>query len=49
MCFRGHNENTPTRLAQDAKQLIERCRTKDPKRRPTMEDVVKEMETWSLT
>ncbi|KAM6499298.1 hypothetical protein JOM56_004806 [Amanita muscaria] len=46
VCFDGHNENTPKRLVNSARQLIKRCRGK---RRPTMEDIVKEMETWKLT
>ncbi|KIL60410.1 hypothetical protein M378DRAFT_168146 [Amanita muscaria Koide BX008] len=50
VCFGGHNEDTPNHgLVEDTRQLIERCRAADPKRRPTMEDVVKEMETWNLT
>ncbi|KAM6499292.1 hypothetical protein JOM56_004800 [Amanita muscaria] len=49
VCFRGHNENTPNHLVDDASQLIKRCRAKDPKSQPTMDDVVKEMETWNLT
>ncbi|KIL60421.1 hypothetical protein M378DRAFT_920865 [Amanita muscaria Koide BX008] len=49
VCFRGHNENTPNHLVEDASQLIERCRAMDLKSQPTMEDVVKEMETWNLT
>ncbi|KAM6499341.1 hypothetical protein JOM56_004849 [Amanita muscaria] len=49
VCFDGHSENAPSQLVDDARQLIERCRAKDPKSRPTMEDVVKEMETWNLT
>ncbi|KIL60384.1 hypothetical protein M378DRAFT_919205 [Amanita muscaria Koide BX008] len=44
-----HNEKQSNRLFKDARQLIERCRAEDPKSRPTMEDVVKEMETWSLS
>ena len=50
MCFQGRNENLSNRLVEDARQLIERCRVKDPERpEPTMKDVVKEMETWDLT
>ncbi|KAM6491571.1 hypothetical protein JOM56_012963 [Amanita muscaria] len=49
MCFDGHNEDTRNRLFDDARELVERCRAEDLKRRPTMEDVVKEMETWNLT
>ncbi|KIL60412.1 hypothetical protein M378DRAFT_920208 [Amanita muscaria Koide BX008] len=49
VCFDGHNENTPKRLVDDARQLIKRCRAEHPKRQPAMEDVVKEMETWNLT
>ncbi|KIL63744.1 hypothetical protein M378DRAFT_164198 [Amanita muscaria Koide BX008] len=47
--FDGDNENLPNRLVEDAIQLIGRCRVKDLKSRPTMENVVKEMETWNLT
>ncbi|KIL60406.1 hypothetical protein M378DRAFT_168138 [Amanita muscaria Koide BX008] len=49
VCFRGDDENTSHRLVGDARRLIERCRAEDLKSRPTMEDVVKEMETWNLT
>ncbi|KAM6499590.1 hypothetical protein JOM56_005098 [Amanita muscaria] len=49
VCFRRHKKNRPNRLVEDATQLIKRCRAEDPKSRPTMEDVVKEMETWDLT
>ncbi|KIL60389.1 hypothetical protein M378DRAFT_919280 [Amanita muscaria Koide BX008] len=47
VCFGGHNENFHSRLGEPALQLIERCR--DSQSRPTMEDVIKEMETWNLT
>ncbi|KIL61761.1 hypothetical protein M378DRAFT_166556, partial [Amanita muscaria Koide BX008] len=46
--FHGPKENLPDRLVEDAKQLIERCRAEYPASQPTMEDVVKEMETWDL-
>ncbi|KIL59135.1 hypothetical protein M378DRAFT_15007, partial [Amanita muscaria Koide BX008] len=46
VCFGGHNENLPNLLVEPAMQLIKRCHAKD---RPTMKDVVKEMETWNLT
>ncbi|KIL59143.1 hypothetical protein M378DRAFT_275298 [Amanita muscaria Koide BX008] len=57
VCFEGCNANLSNRLVKDASnrlindamQLIERCRAKDSKSRPTMEDVVQEMETWGLT
>ncbi|KIL57938.1 hypothetical protein M378DRAFT_356572 [Amanita muscaria Koide BX008] len=49
VCFAGYNGRRSDRLVKDASQLIERCRSEDPKSRPTMEDVVKEMETWSLS
>ncbi|KIL57329.1 hypothetical protein M378DRAFT_395786 [Amanita muscaria Koide BX008] len=53
VCF--GDENTlkqyllPSRVKEDSRQLIERCRALDWKSRPTMKDVVKEMETWKLT
>ncbi|KIL61213.1 hypothetical protein M378DRAFT_167195 [Amanita muscaria Koide BX008] len=34
------------KIRDDAWQLIQRCCAKDPKRRPTMDDVVREMEAW---
>ncbi|KIL65365.1 hypothetical protein M378DRAFT_10768 [Amanita muscaria Koide BX008] len=49
VCFDDNNESLPHHLVKDARQLIERCRAEDPKSRPTMENVVKEMETWNLT
>ncbi|KIL63733.1 hypothetical protein M378DRAFT_656575 [Amanita muscaria Koide BX008] len=33
----------------NARRLIGRCHAKDLKSRPTMEDVVKEMETWNFS
>ncbi|KIL56546.1 hypothetical protein M378DRAFT_466377 [Amanita muscaria Koide BX008] len=48
VCFGGHNANLSNRLVEDAREIIERCRGKDPESQPTMEDVVKEMETWDL-
>ncbi|KIL56076.1 hypothetical protein M378DRAFT_166538, partial [Amanita muscaria Koide BX008] len=48
VCFKGRGENLSNRLVDDALQLINRCRAKDPKSRPTMKDVVTEMETWNL-
>ncbi|KIL58858.1 hypothetical protein M378DRAFT_170138 [Amanita muscaria Koide BX008] len=50
VCF--DNENIPLNVngpVEDARKLIEHCRAEDVKSRPTMEDVVKEMETWDLT
>jgi hypothetical protein len=49
VCFEGHNENLSNRLVEDGMQLIERCGAGDPESQPTMEDVVKEMETLDLT
>ncbi|KAM6499339.1 hypothetical protein JOM56_004847 [Amanita muscaria] len=49
VCFGGRNETPSNPLAQDARQLIERCRANDPESQPIMEDIVKEMETWNLT
>ncbi|KIL57819.1 hypothetical protein M378DRAFT_171262, partial [Amanita muscaria Koide BX008] len=48
LCFRSRKENPSNGLANDAMQLIKRCDAKDQKSQPTMEDVVKEMETWNL-
>ncbi|KAM6491621.1 hypothetical protein JOM56_013013 [Amanita muscaria] len=53
VCFDGDNANIPPNNdngpVKDARKLIKRCRAKDRKSRPTMEDVVKKMETWDLT
>ncbi|KIL57941.1 hypothetical protein M378DRAFT_15901 [Amanita muscaria Koide BX008] len=49
VCFNAHNEKRSNRIVKHARQLIERCRVQYPKRRPTMEGVVEEMETWNLT
>ncbi|KIL59235.1 hypothetical protein M378DRAFT_1013703 [Amanita muscaria Koide BX008] len=49
VCFDGYNDNHPNHLVKDAKKLIKQCRAKNLKSRPTMENVVKEMETWHLT
>ncbi|KAM6491559.1 hypothetical protein JOM56_012951 [Amanita muscaria] len=47
VCFSGRYKNLSNRLVEDAMQLIHRCCAKEDQ--PTMEDVVKEMETWDLT
>ncbi|KIL59231.1 hypothetical protein M378DRAFT_14939 [Amanita muscaria Koide BX008] len=49
VCFRDDNENLPNDLVEDVRRLIERCRVEDPKSRPSMENVVNEMEAWDLT
>ncbi|KIL60403.1 hypothetical protein M378DRAFT_168132 [Amanita muscaria Koide BX008] len=49
VCVCDHNENLSDRLVEGARQLINRCRAEDLKSRPTMQDVVMEMETWNLT
>ncbi|KIL56535.1 hypothetical protein M378DRAFT_466174 [Amanita muscaria Koide BX008] len=47
VCFgRHHSVKRSDRLVEDVMELIERCHTES---QPTMEDVVKEMETWNLT
>ncbi|KIL55450.1 hypothetical protein M378DRAFT_17932 [Amanita muscaria Koide BX008] len=51
VCFDGDNIplNNVNGPVENARKVIERCRAEDAKSRPTMEDVVKEMETWDLT
>ncbi|KAM6489684.1 hypothetical protein JOM56_014855 [Amanita muscaria] len=49
VCFSSDNENLSNHLVEHARQFIERCRVEDPEKQPTMEDVVKEMDTWNLT
>ncbi|KIL67190.1 hypothetical protein M378DRAFT_296449 [Amanita muscaria Koide BX008] len=49
VCFKGGQKIVSNRLVEDARQLIKRCRAKDPESRPTMKDVVTEMEAWNLT
>ncbi|KIL59238.1 hypothetical protein M378DRAFT_1013927 [Amanita muscaria Koide BX008] len=46
VCFRGDD---PKHLVEDVRRLIEGCCAKGPKSRPSIETVVKEMETWDLT
>ncbi|KAM6491575.1 Protein kinase-like domain containing protein [Amanita muscaria] len=36
-------------IRDDVWQLIQRCCAKEPKSRPTMEDVVREMVAWDIT
>ncbi|KIL56149.1 hypothetical protein M378DRAFT_172959, partial [Amanita muscaria Koide BX008] len=48
VCFDGRNEKPSNRLVKYARQLIKRCRAKNLKSRPTMKEVVTEMETWNL-
>ncbi|KIL60809.1 hypothetical protein M378DRAFT_167789 [Amanita muscaria Koide BX008] len=37
------------KIGDDAWQLIQRCCAKEPKSRPTMDEVVREMEAWDIT
>ncbi|KIL69069.1 hypothetical protein M378DRAFT_157304 [Amanita muscaria Koide BX008] len=36
-------------IRDDVWQLIQRCCAEEPKRRPTMDDIVREMEAWDIT
>jgi hypothetical protein len=49
VCFDGAEDNLTNHLVENAEQLIKQCRSTNPKIQPTMEEVVKEMETWNLT
>ncbi|KAM6499257.1 hypothetical protein JOM56_004765 [Amanita muscaria] len=52
VCFQGGDtlkQRLPMGLHKDARQLILRCSAKDWESRPTMDQVVKEMEKWDLS
>ncbi|KIL61220.1 hypothetical protein M378DRAFT_864275 [Amanita muscaria Koide BX008] len=36
-------------IRDDEWQLIQRCCAREPKSRPTMDDIVREMEAWDIT
>ncbi|KIL65367.1 hypothetical protein M378DRAFT_161980 [Amanita muscaria Koide BX008] len=49
VCFDDDHEKLPKHLVEDARRLMERCCAEDPKSRPTVENIVQEMELWNIT
>jgi serine/threonine protein kinase len=42
------DQPTEPEIHEDVWSLIRRCLEEDPKNRPTMDEIVKEMESWSF-